>query len=418
MVSLSPAGGRSRESSGLSRTVSSVPGVGYGQCVFQVRDQVVRVFYARRVPYERLGDAHRFALACAGLDVAGGGWRPYRGLDGPEVRRPVRELQAWQERPYRLVPASEREAQHPPETPHLPPGELVLRVGLQTGVENSLYARVLFQETRNLHGVLVVTRDAQFEGFQAAQEQVGGEGIEGRAVDLAVMVDPPHEFARPAQNAPEGVGVPPEVLGGAVEHEVSPEGERALVNGRGEGAVDHHDRAGRMPGLREAGYVDQLERGVRRRLQVEEVTAPGDLIRDGLGIRSIAEHHLHARPGQELQEDFVRPAVGVLHGDDAVAGLEESEKGVADGRHPGGETRRGLRLLQRPNLLLEGAGGGVGVAAVDVPLALAERDAHPLVEVVVAERDALDDGHLRRALDEVAFLPSPHGLRRWVFCPR
>src|SRR5215203_1271058 len=315
------------------------------QCAVQVRDQVVWMLYARRVPHERLGDAHRLALLGAGLDVASGCGRTNSGLDGPEVRRPVRELQAWQERPDRLVPAFEREAKHPTETPHLSLGELVLRVGLEARVEDSFYCRVPFQVARDLHGVLVVTRDAQLEGLQATDEQVGGEGVEGCAVDLAIMVDPPHEFARSAQNAPEGVRVPAEVLGSAVEHEVRPEGERALVYGCGEGAVDHDDRAGLMPGLRKAPYVAQLERRVRRRLQVEEVASLNDLFCDGVGVRGVAEPHLHAGPGEELQEDLVRPAVGVLYGDDAVPRLEECEKGVAYGRHPGGETRRGLRFL-------------------------------------------------------------------------
>src|SRR5919112_6824254 len=146
------------------------PGVNCGKGVFQVRDQIFRVLYARRIPHERLGDAHRLALLCAGLDVARGGGRSHRGLDGPEVRRPVRELQTWQELPHCLVSAHEREAQHPAEAPHLPPGELVLRVRLQARVEDSFYRWMPFQEARYLHGVLVVTRDAQLEGLQAAQE--------------------------------------------------------------------------------------------------------------------------------------------------------------------------------------------------------------------------------------------------------
>src|SRR5215210_1112861 len=139
--------------------------------------------------------------------------------------------------------------------------------------------------------------------------------------------------------------MPAEVLRGTVQHEVRPEGEWALVYGRREGAIHHDDRPSLPPGLRKAFYVDQLERRVRWRLQVQEVAAPGDLFFDGIGVSGVAELHLHARPGEELQEDLVRPAVGVLDGDDAVPGLQESEKGVADSRHPGSEARRVLRRL-------------------------------------------------------------------------
>src|SRR5215217_8796715 len=87
-----------------------------------------------------------------------------------------------------LVPPYEREAQHPTEAPHLFLSELVLRVGLKAWVEDSFYIWVSFQEARHLHSVLVVARDAQLEGLQAAEQQVGGEGVERRAVDLAVVV--------------------------------------------------------------------------------------------------------------------------------------------------------------------------------------------------------------------------------------
>ena len=65
-----------------------------GQRVLQVRDQVVGVLYASRVPHERFGDAHRLAFEGAGLDVARRGGRPHRGLYRPEVSGAVREMKA------------------------------------------------------------------------------------------------------------------------------------------------------------------------------------------------------------------------------------------------------------------------------------------------------------------------------------
>src|SRR5215210_4220050 len=103
---------------------ASEGGVGGGQRAVQIRDQVVCVLYARRVPHERLGDAHRLALPGAGLDVARGGGRPHGGLDRPEVRRAVCELQARQELLDRFVPAYDGKAPQPTETPHLFPGQL------------------------------------------------------------------------------------------------------------------------------------------------------------------------------------------------------------------------------------------------------------------------------------------------------
>src|SRR5919112_4625746 len=54
-----------------------------GQRVVQVRDQVVGVLYASRVPHERFRDAHRLALEGARLDVARRGGGPPGGVGPP-----------------------------------------------------------------------------------------------------------------------------------------------------------------------------------------------------------------------------------------------------------------------------------------------------------------------------------------------
>src|SRR5215218_2716836 len=135
------------------------------------------------------------------------------------------------------------------------------------------------------------------------------------------MIDPPHELSRAADDPAQRVRVTAEVLGGAVEHEVRPQGERALVYRGSEGAVHHDDRPGLTPGFGEATNVDELERRVRRRLQVQEIAAPCDLSFDGVGVRSVEQLYLHSGSGEELQEDLVRPAVSVLDGDDPITGL-------------------------------------------------------------------------------------------------
>jgi hypothetical protein len=50
---------------------------------------------------------------------------------------------------------------------------------------------VPLQEASHLHRVLIVTRHAQLESLQATQQEIGGEGVEGCAIDLAVVVNPP-----------------------------------------------------------------------------------------------------------------------------------------------------------------------------------------------------------------------------------
>src|SRR5690606_19096010 len=81
---------------------------------------------------------------------------------------------------------------------------------------------------------------------------------------------------------------------------------------------------------------------------------------------------------------------------------------AGDRGHAAGEAGGALGAFQRADLLLEHRDGGVGVAAVDVPGRLAQRDVAPLVEVVVTEGDAVHHGHLGSALEQVGVLAGPH----------
>jgi hypothetical protein len=62
-----------------------------------------------------------------------------------------------------------------------------------------------------------------------------------------------------------------------------------------------------MAGLRKAFYVDQLERRVRRRLQIQQIAPFGDLLFDGAMVRGIEEPHLHARPGRNSRKILFVP---------------------------------------------------------------------------------------------------------------
>ena len=129
-------------------------------------------------------------------------------------------------------------------------------------------------------------------------------------------------------------------------------------------------------------------------------------------VGGVAELDLDAEARQEVDEHLVGAAVGVLDRDDAVARREQREERVADGGHAGGEAGGRLRALEDADLLLEGVHGGVGVAAVDVARLAAQGHVQPAVHVRVAERGAVDDRHLRRALHQRLVLAGPDSQRR------
>jgi hypothetical protein len=81
--------------------------------------------------------------------------------------------------------------------------------------------------------------------------------------------DPRDEGLRAADAAGEDVVVAGDVLGGGVEDDVGAEGERLLVDGRCQRAVDAHQRASPVAQLGHACHVDDLQVRVRHRVGVE-----------------------------------------------------------------------------------------------------------------------------------------------------
>src|SRR5436309_497077 len=81
--------------------------------------------------------------------------------------------------------------------------------------------------------------------------------------------------------AAEGTRVAAEELRCAVQHEVGPEFERTLIHRSREGIIRDNDRTGGVCGAGEARDVDHFQRGIGRRLQVEQVTSRADLPLDG-----------------------------------------------------------------------------------------------------------------------------------------
>ncbi len=164
-----------------------------------------------------------------------------------------------------------------------------------------------------------------------------------------------------------------------------------------------------MSRRREALEVDDLEGGVGRRLEVEEVAATGDRSFDRIEVRRVTQIDIDAEVGEELCEYLAGASVGVLHAHDSVPRPEMGVQRIRDRRHS--RCRRGRRLgaLEEAQLLLEDRHGRVGVPAVDVSGLSTRGDIEPVVDVVVSERDAVHDRHLGGAVDEVAVLATPHG---------
>ena len=168
----------------------------------------------------------------------------------------------------------------------------------------------------------------------------------------------------------------------------------------------------RRPGRREqAGKVENLEGRVRRRLQVEEVAAPGHGRLDGVVVGCVDQLDIDTDTWQVTREEQAGTAVGVLDGHHSPARLEQSVQRGRDRGHAGRGGRGGRAALELAQLLLEHGDRRICVPAVYVAMRSTGRHVVPLVEVLIAEPDAVHHGNLGRSVEEVAILAAPHRPR-------
>jgi len=194
---------------------------------------------------------------------------------------------------------------------------------------------------------------------------------------------------------------------GAVNDQVCAEFDGLLVSRRSESIVDNHDRFVAMGGGCQAGEVDYFDGGIGRALQINNLATFTDCGFDCFVVVGIAEFDFDAEARQKFEEEFVGAAVGVLDGDDAVAGGKQREERVADGRHTARETGGSFGVFEVADFFFERGHGGVGVARVNMSGGLTPGYGLPVIDVVVAERDAESYGNLRGALPMLALLSGP-----------
>ncbi len=125
----------------------------------------------------------------------------------------------------------------------------------------------------------------------------------------------------------DDVTVPIDVLGEGMDDDVSTQEQRLLEVGRRERVVhaDDHVRVGLLGDRRHLLDVDQLERGVRGRLDPDHLgvgAQGGDKVL-GLVAGQVDEGHFDALAGHDALEVADRAAVQVVHGDDVVASFEQ-----------------------------------------------------------------------------------------------
>ncbi len=197
-------------------------------------------------------------------------------------------------------------------------------------------------------------------------------------------------------HAGEQIVVAAQVLGGAVDDQVCAQGDRVLVDGRGEGIVDNHDRASCLARGGQLRQVDDPQEWVGGSFHVDQVAAGPNSLQQAILIQRVAHHTLDAKPGQNLGEMKIGRPIRIADAHCPVPRAKERHQGGVDGGHAGGETQAGLRSLQRRHLGLEMPFGRVGIATVGVSRALMDGHLPPALQIRKGEGGVLDDGRQDR----------------------
>src|SRR5262249_31805347 len=225
-----------------------------------------------------------------------------------------------------VQPTLDHEADHAAEAVLLPPGQIVLRVTRQAGIDDSSNISATLEPGGDGAGVVLVALHAYVERLDAAEDEEavhrrrhGADGVlqEGQSIPYA-------EIAR-RRRAPDDVRVAVQVFRRRVHHDVGAEVERPLEIRRQERVIDDHEHVGtsRLDGLGHPRDITQFQHRVGRRLDPYHA-GPG-LQRGDKGVRAarrVDVREVEAHLAEYSLEEPIGSAVQVIGGDDVVAGRE------------------------------------------------------------------------------------------------
>ena len=251
---------------------------------------------------------------------------------------------------HRLEPAPDAEGEHPAAPAELAQGERVVGVRLEHRVGHPGDLGVALEGAGHAECRLVLPLHANLERLHAADEVVGGGGVEGAAGRLPNRRHGLHERPAAGDGPPEVVAVAVQVLGGAVHDQVDAQLQRPQVHGGREGGVEDREDAPPAAGRGHRRHVDHAQRGIGGGLEVERAGVPG---RRGHGPGEALEGdgaHLDAEAGQDVAREPGGLAVDGVAEQQRVPGAQDGEVGRGDGRHAAREAEGRLGALQRGDL--------------------------------------------------------------------
>ena len=246
-----------------------------GEAGREIEPEVVEVFEAHRAAQEPWRDPRLDELRVVELAMGGGRRMGDDRVDAAQGRGQLGDREGVDERAATRPATGDLEGKHATADRELAAAQGVLRVAGQPRVADPHDGRLRLepggQDRRG--GRVALHPDGQRR--EAAQDEVGRQRRERAAgVDLD-LADGRDSLARAGHGAGQDVGVAADELRRRFGHEVGAELDRPAEVRRGERVVDDQQRSVAVGDLRERRDVDDHDRRIRDRLDVQDARRGG-----------------------------------------------------------------------------------------------------------------------------------------------
>ena len=188
-----------------------------------------------------------------------------------------------------------------------------------------------------------------------------------------------------------------------MHHDVGAESERALQCRSREGVVDDEQGADLTGGARERGDVGDPQQRVARRLHPDQLRGRlRQRLLDGARVAEVGDAHRHAPGDEDLRDQAIRSAVGVVSEEDLIARAQHPAQQRVFRREARRERQAEVGALDRGELPLQRRAGGVAGAPVVVAVA-------QVADAVLHERRREVDRGDHGAAGGIRLLTGVHG---------
>ena len=274
----------------------------------------------------------------------------------------------------------------------------MLGMGFQADVLDPGHLGVALQPAGDPHGVVLGPLDAQRQGLEAAQHQVGLMGVHVAAEVHHEGTDPAvHLLGSADDDAAHHVGVAVEELRHRMEDHVGAEFQRPLQVRGGEGVIHHQDGTVGVGQFRHGSKVGDLHGGIGGCFHVQHAGFGTERPLDNGSVGRVDEIRRHAKPAEVFFHDQARGAVNRSRAHHVGALIQQRHIDGGHGTHPGAGGDAVEASLHLGHGTLQGPDGGVADPGVDIPVRIAGEQGSPMGGIFKGKGGTQIDGHVHRA---------------------